>query len=133
MIGLKRNQRTFYCASFTGIETPMDGERRYYLGPVKTYGPPVLMEGFVSAATGRAAVEAFGENIRYDRTIIIYDPEAPVEETEETEETSVFWIDSTPVLKEDGTTETPYDYVVKRVARSLNLTAVAVAKVAVSQ
>lgn len=127
MIGLKRNQRTFYYASFTGIETPLDGERRYHLGPVKTYSPPVPLEGFVSAATGREAAEAFGENIRYDKTIILYDPAAPVEET------SVFWIDSVPILKENGTTDTPYDYVVTRVARSLNLTAVAVAKVAVSQ
>ena len=126
MIGLKRNQRTFYCASFAGISYPLDGERLYNRTPVKTYDPPFLLEGFVSAASGRTAVEVFGENIRYDKTIIIYDPNFSVDEA------AVFWLDCTPVLKEDGTTDTPYDYVVTRIARSLNLTAIAVSKVAVS-
>jgi hypothetical protein len=34
-------------------------------------------------------------------------------------------------LNDDGTTETPHDYVVKKVARSLNSVSIAISKVAV--
>lgn len=126
MIGLKRNQRTFYCAPYAGVQMQMDGQRQYYRSPAVTYGPPVLMEGFVSSATGTVLEEVFGDNARYDKVIILYDPEADVAET------SVLWVDRMPVLKEDGTTDTPHDYIIKRIARSLNMTVLATAKVEVS-
>ena len=44
---------------------------------------------------------------------------------------SVFWIDTLPEIAEDGTTRTPYDYIVKKVAPSLNSVSIAVSKVSV--
>ena len=37
-----------------------------------------------------------------------------------------------PILAEDGSTETPHDYIVKKVARSLNSVTIAISKVVVS-
>jgi hypothetical protein len=45
------------------------------------------------------------------------------------DEYSILWIDKMPVMNRDGTTDTPHDYVVKKVARSLNSVSIAVAKV----
>jgi hypothetical protein len=45
---------------------------------------------------------------------------------------SVFWIDTLPEIKEDGSTDTPYDYIVKQVAPSLNSVSIAVSKVNVT-
>lgn len=45
---------------------------------------------------------------------------------------SVFWIDTLPEISEDGTTQTPYDYIVKKVAPSLNSVSIAVSKVSVA-
>lgn len=47
-------------------------------------------------------------------------------------ESSVMWIDSLPVMAEDGSTQTPHDYIVKRVAPSLNSVSIAVSKVNVN-
>ena len=56
------------------------------------------------------------------------------------DEYSVLWVDTMSQLNEDGTlavnedgeTITPYDYIVKKVAKSLNVVSVAVSKVSVS-
>ena len=45
---------------------------------------------------------------------------------------SVFWIDTPPEIAEDGTTNTPHDYIVKKVATSLNSVSIAVSKVSVA-
>ena len=43
--------------------------------------------------------------------------------------TSILWIDTLPEIAEDGSTETPHDYIVKQVATSLNSVSIAVSKV----
>ncbi len=56
------------------------------------------------------------------------------------DEYSVLWVDTTPELNEDGTlvvneegqVTTPYDYIVKKVAKSLNGVSIAISKVSVS-
>lgn len=45
---------------------------------------------------------------------------------------TVFWIDTLPEIAEDGTTNTPHDYIVKKVATSLNSVSIAVSKVSVA-
>ena len=44
---------------------------------------------------------------------------------------TIFWIDTLPEIAEDGSTETPHDYIVKQVATSLNSVSIAVSKVRV--
>lgn len=84
----------------------------------------VAFEANVSAATGSAQVEQFGNYAGYDKVIVTDDITCPIDEN------TVLFIDKEPEYSEDGTPL--YDYIVKRVARSLNSVAYAVSKVSVS-
>ena len=68
----------------------------------------------------------FGESESYDKVIVLDDRDAPIDEH------SILWVDTPPLLNEDGTTDTPYDYTVRRVARSLNGVSIAIKKVDVN-
>jgi hypothetical protein len=46
---------------------------------------------------------------------------------------SIFWIDTLPKIAEDGSTDTPHDYIVKQIATSLNSVSIAVSKVNVRE
>lgn len=78
----------------------------------------------ISAATGSAQVEQFGNFISYDKVIVTDDLSCPIDEN------SVLFIDKEPEYDPDG--NPLYDYIVKRVAKSLNSISYAVSKVNVS-
>ena len=82
--------------------------------------------GNISAAKGETQTRQFGENEIYDKVIVMDENAPPINEY------SILWVDSTPTIKEDGTTETPHDYIVKKVAKSLNVVSVAISKVNVT-
>ena len=88
-----------------------------------SYDNPVAVMANVSAARGEATTRQFGEDEGYDRIIVLDDPKFPISAT------SILWIDTLPEIAEDGSTETPHDYIVKRVATSLNSVSIAVSKV----
>lgn len=120
---LSRNKKIFYYALFNGKSEVRD-ENGLLTGSYKlTYGSPVRSAANISAAQGETNMRQFGENIPYDKVIVMDSPDISIDEY------SILWIDRLPVLKNDGTTDTPYDYVVKKVARSLNSVSLAVAKV----
>lgn len=93
----------------------------------------------VSASKGNAENSPFGIDLDYDKTVIIEDTSCPVDES------SVFWVDNVPSLDElsyneidgafnaDRTGGKPFDYTVKRVAKSPNCIAVAVKHVEVAK
>ena len=87
------------------------------------YDNPVEIKANVSAARGEATTRQFGDDEGYDRVIVLDDPNIPIAVT------SVFWIETLPEIAEDGSTETPHDYIVKQVATSLNSVSIAVSKV----
>ena len=97
------------------------------------YSNPVACKGNISAARGETAVRQFGEYESYDRVIVMDDPNTPINEY------AVLWVDSIPTLNEngslatnnDGSPVTPWDYTVKKVARSLNSVSIAISKVTV--
>ena len=80
------------------------------------YAPPVKIRCHVSSASGSSLIDQFGVNVDYDRTIQIEGTGLGISET------TVLWVD-------DMRTGAPYDYIVKRVAESLNHTTLAVKKV----
>ena len=90
------------------------------------YDNPVEIKANVSAARGEATTRQFGDDEGYDRVIVLDDPALPIAVT------SILWIDTLPEIAEDGSTETPHDYIVKQVATSLNGVSIAVSKVNVS-
>ena len=122
---LNRNKIRIFYANYNA-KTPLKDEYGNLTGEYKiTYGNPVAVMANVSAARGESTTRQFGEDVRYDRIIILDDPRFPIAET------SILWIDAAPEIAEDGTTETPHDYIVKQVAPSLNSVSIAVSKVSV--
>lgn len=122
---LKRNKKTFYYATYLGLTEIVDESGRRTGEKVITYSNPVKCEGSISPSSGMSETMQFGENVDYDRTVILEGTRAGITEV------SVLWIDTMPVLKEDGSTDTPYDYIVKKVAPNINFTSIAVSKVKV--
>ena len=97
------------------------------------YANPVKALGNISAARGEIQSRQFGESETYDKVIVLENPNTAIDEY------TILWVDSVPhlnadgslVLNSDGTVETPHDYIVKKVARSLNCVSIAISKVTV--
>ena len=122
---LTRNKTPFYYAPYTG-ETEITDEYGNRTGEYElTYGNPVRVSGNVSAAQGEMQNRQFGESESYDKVIVLDDRNTPIDEY------SILWVDTLPHLNEDGSTDTPHDYIVRKVARSLNGVSIAISKVAV--
>jgi hypothetical protein len=122
---LARNKIRIFYANYCD-KTPLKDEYGNLTGEYEvTYGNPIAVVANVSAARGESTTRQFGEEVRYDRIIVLEDPSFPIAET------SILWIDTLPDIAENGTTKTPYDYIVKQVAPSLNSVSIAVSKVTV--
>ena len=123
---LTRNKTRIYYANYRN-KTPIKDEYGNLTGEYQiAYENPVAINANVSAARGESTTRQFGDDVRYDRIIVLDDPLIPIAET------SILWIDTLPEIAEDGTTETPHDYIVKQVATSLNSVSIAVSKVNVA-
>ena len=123
---LNRNKICIYYANYVG-KTPIKDEYGNLTGEYKiSYDRPFALMANVSAARGESTTRQFGEDVNYDRIIVLDNPVLPIAET------SILWIDTPPVITEDGSTDTPHDYIVKQVATSLNSVSIAVSKVNVS-
>lgn len=122
---LRRNKSKFFYALYKE-KTPLEDDYGNKTGEYEiAYEKPVELKGNISAARGETITRQFGEDVTYDRVIVLEDPQCPIDEF------SVLWIDTEPVLEADGTTKTPHDYVVTEVATSINSVAIAVSKVTV--
>ena len=130
----------------SGISVINDGERNinYIVDEygnetgerILNYAPPVRMMANISPATGQAQTEQFGNLESYDKVIVTDDVNCPIDEhtvlflevepvyssvtTHEQEGTK--WVEKTYLVPK-------YDYIVKRVAKSLNSVSIAVRKV----
>ena len=120
---LARNKSIFYYALFNGKNEIRDNNGLFTGSYELKYGKPVKEMANISAARGETNMRQFGENVPYDKVIVMEEPHVDIDEY------AILWIDKLPVLNKDGTTDTPHDYVVKQVARSLNSVSLAVAKV----
>ena len=122
---LTRNKTPFYYAPYID-ETEIIDEYGDRTGEYElTYGNPVGVLGNVSAAQGNMQSRQFGESEMYDKVIVLDDRNTLIDEY------SILWVDTLPHLNDDGSTDTPHDYIVRKVARSLNSVAIAISKVAV--
>ena len=118
-----RNKTRFYYASYMG-ETEITDEHGNVTGEYEvSYSEPIESFGNISAARGEMQNRQFGESERYDKVIVLDDRNAPIDEY------SILWVDTLPHLNEDGSTDTPHDYMVRRVARGLNGVSIAIGKV----
>ena len=152
MRALERNKSTFYYA----LRDRETAEEDSFGNQSIEYLPLVRMRAHISPASGTTAIEQFGYNIRYDKVIVTTDMDCPIDEN------TVLLIDCAGDLavladlddatwemyandplsheelarhyreEEDGSVTLLYDYVVKRVSKSLNNISYAVEKVEVS-
>ena len=126
MRGMVRNKSKFYYASYID-KTEIIDEYGNATGEYEiSYSNPIKYFGNVSAARGEVQSQQFGESESYDKVIVLDDNNAPIDEH------SILWVDNLPQLNDDGTTDTPHDYIVKMVGKSLNGVSVAIRKVNVN-
>ena len=131
---MQRNKVVFYYALFSK-RVPIVDEYGNDTGEYDVqHGNPVKCSANISAAKGETQTRQFGENVSYDKVIAMDNDAPPIDEY------SILWIDTMPELNADGSlavdsegkVKTPHDYIVKKVAKSLNSVSYAVSKVSVS-
>lgn len=123
MKALARNKVLIHYANYRNKQ-PIRDEYGNLTGEYEvSYENPIAVKANVSAARGEATTRQFGDDVSYDRVILIDDPKFPINES------SILWIDAPPEIQEDGSTKDPHDYIVKQVAISLNSVSIAVSKV----
>ena len=69
MRDLKRNQRPFYYATIIGTEPIYDEYGNDTLETRTVWGNPILLKANISANIGEEAVELFGSQTEYSRTV----------------------------------------------------------------
>lgn len=130
---LMRNKSEFWYALYQSREQITD-EYGNVTGEYKlTWSNPKSFWANVSAAKGEISTRQFGESETYDK-VIVADNSLPA-----IDEYTVLWIDSVPTLNKDGSLAvddngaviTPHDYIVKKLAKSLNSVSIAISKVKV--
>ncbi|MFA6851496.1 MAG: hypothetical protein WCS30_14230 [Selenomonadaceae bacterium] len=123
---LDRNKSKIFYALYKEKSEILD-QSGYSTGTYKiVHSNPVELLANVSSSSGTADKYMYGIDQSYDKSILVDDISCPISET------SILWVDNAPTIKEDGSTDTPYDYIVKKVSRSLNVVAYAIQKVNVS-
>lgn len=119
MRALERNKRTFYYALYEGKTalTDSNGMKTGEYGV--SYSTPVQADMNVSAARGNADLEQFGVDVAYSHTAVTCDMTCPIDTH------SIIWYGADPDTE-------PHNYVVVRVAKSLNSIMYALQEVNVS-
>ncbi len=123
---MRRNKVKFYYALFDHREDTVDEYGNLAGSPKVFHGDPIFCKANISPAKNVDVVQLFGTDVNYDKVIVMDRPDIPIDEN------AVLWVDTLPVLDDEGKTETPYDYIIRKVARSLNSVTIAIAKVDVS-
>lgn len=112
------NEIKMYYATFSGRRMAQDSQGQYTSESELSYSDPVEFWANLSAARGEASTEQFGQDVSYDKVIVSCDMSLPITDT------SIIWV--------DNSLDEPNDYIVKKVARSLNVISIAIRKVDVS-
>lgn len=131
---MSRNKVGFFYALYEG-KTPITDDYGNVTGEYDIQrGKPTEFYANISAAKGETQTRQFGENESYDKVIVMDGDAPPIDEY------AVLWVDRIPQLDENGDLAvnekgeviTPHDYIVKKVAKSLNVVSLAISKVSVS-
>lgn len=118
---LERNKRAFYYALYLRKESLKDeyGNESSELKVI--YSEPKMLKANISPASGDSQIEQFGNSLKYDKVIVLDDTDCP------TDENTVLCVDMQPAY--DGEGNLLFDYVVKKIARSINSVSIAISKV----
>ena len=118
---LSRNRQQIYYALYLGETRTRDANGNLTGERPVLYSDPVGVYMNLSAARGTAGLEQFGSGTDYSHTLVSDDLSCPIDEN------SVLWIGRTPE------NDTPHNFVVVRVAKSLNSVVYAVKEVKVAK
>lgn len=121
---MERNKRTFWYCLYDRKEPIIDDDGNETGEEQIVYKPAQSLRANISAASGSSQVEQFGNLAGYDKVIVLDDTSCLIDEN------TVLFIDKEPEYDDDG--KPLYDYMVKRVAKSLNSVSIAATKVSVS-
>lgn len=123
MRNLKRNQQKIYYKSYEGKRDIID-DNGFETGESEPiYSEPIEAMISISASKGEATEQQFGTNIDYDKVMITFDKSVKIDEY------SKLYVD---VIEESNgviTDGMEPDYIVKKVAKSLNSISYAIQKV----
>lgn len=126
MRSLIRNNSKFYYAKYDNKKEIID-EYGNTTGQYELiYSKPIMTQGNISAAKGEIQNQQFGDSENYDKVIVLDNKDIQIDEY------SILWVDTLPIINDDGFTDTPHDYIVRQVARSLNSISIAISKVRVN-
>lgn len=118
---LKRNQREFWYALYLGKQEAVDEEGNYTGELEIKYSQPQKVRANISSSKGTADQEVFGISLDYTKSISTTDTSLEIDEN------SRVWIETEPVLKEDGLADgDSADYSVVQVAKGLYSTMYAI-------
>lgn len=121
---LNRNKTKFWYCEYLGHGVEVVDEWGNATGVFPpTYDAPVSMMANISPATGQSSTQMFGALENYDKVIVTDELDCPINEH------SVLFVDKEPEFGSNG--EPLYDYIVRRVAKSLNHVSIAIGKVKV--
>lgn len=144
---LKRNQKSFYYCLLDSANAAIVDENGNRTGErIPVYTSAVSMMANVSPATGAAQTEQFGDLTGYDHVIVTDWMNCPIDEStvlflekspEYTSASASVYVapvppSTTPSAKTQSYNAPLYDYVVRRVSKSLNSISIAVSKVNVN-
>lgn len=143
---LKRNKRPFWYCLYEQTIPIVDEFGNETSEAIVKYGTPTKMTANISPATGYAQTEQFGNLDNYDKVIVTDWLDCPIDEhsvlfidkpVEFGEAVTIDYRESTTLYGDDSATpvtvEVPlYNYVVRRIAKSLNSVSIAVRQVDVS-
>ena len=118
---LRRNKQPYWYAVYQSSATAYDEYGNETGGMDVTHAKPELVRANISPARNVDVIALFGTDLNYDK-VLCFEERPPYDEN------AYLWIDTPPVLNGDGSTNTPPDYIVKRIAHSLNSTLVAVSR-----
>ena len=121
---LEKNKVSFWYCPYLRTEPILDGQGRKTSEKRVVYGAAVQVKANVSPAGGEAQTEMFGNLADYDKVIVLENQVFPMDEN------SVLFVDKLPELDTSG--NPLFDYIVKKVARSLNSVSYAIKKDVVS-
>lgn len=119
MKALARNKQKLHYALYSAHAEVYDEDGLFTGEYTEGYSEPVEIKMNISPANGRTALDAFGIVSNYDKVLVTTDMDCPIAED------SILWIGADP-------TQNPHNYIVSRVARSLNSIVYGVTEVSVS-
>ena len=122
MRSMLRNKSSYKYLTYKGKSEISKG--LYKTGEYKiTYYAPIERKDVIGVAQGQDLMETYGVAQDYDKIIVIDDPNLGIDEN------TLFFIDKQPIYNNTTFTISNSDYIVSKIAKSLNVLRVYVKKV----